>query len=71
MSLTELLDSLDRRLHQRFQHLLIHIVQGLDVLASHSGGELAKFFAPAFPLVMLTAKADNARIPYLRRSPGF
>ena len=44
ISLAKLFHSLDRRLHQLFQDLLVHIVQLLDIQASHAGCELAKFF---------------------------
>ena len=42
--LAQLFYSLDRRLHQLFQDLPVHIVQGLDIKTARAGGELAKSF---------------------------
>ena len=44
ISFAKLFHSLDRRLHQLFQDLLVHIVECLDIQTSHASCELAKFF---------------------------
>ena len=44
ISFVEFFHSLDRRLHQLFQDLLVHIVQSLDIQTARAGCELAKFF---------------------------
>ena len=44
LSFVKLFHSLDRRLHQLFQDLLVYSVQSFDIQTSRAGCELAKFF---------------------------